>query len=95
MTRPSAPMHPAGGVAWTADGEGGGRVYVATVPSGPIAVLEGTAALVWELALEGPRATLAERVAAATGQSVSTVEDTVADFVARLLEQGLLEDDGQ
>lgn len=94
MTTTSAPLGLGRGVAWTTDTGNGGRVYVASVPNGPIAVFEGTAALIWELALQGPRETLVERVASATEQPVATVHDDVVDFVRRLLEQGWL-DEGQ
>lgn len=75
------------GVAWTRHD---GRVYVAAVPAGPIAVLEGTAALIWELALDGPGTTLTERVAGVTGQPVDTVREDVTTFVGQLVDGGWL-----
>ena len=53
---------PASGVAVV---EYEGAVYVAELPDGPIAVLDGVAAVIWTEACAGDRETVAERVAAA------------------------------
>ncbi|MBO0980987.1 PqqD family protein [Microbacterium sp. SD291] len=68
----------------------GDSVYVANLPRGPIVVLEGTAALVWKAACSGPADTLAERVAAAVGEDVAAIETGMAEFIADLVERGLL-----
>jgi len=65
-------------------------LYVAALPSGPIHVLNGVAALIWEESLAGSRGDLAARVAAATDASAEEVAGDVAVFVDGLLERGLL-----
>lgn len=79
-------------VAWTSEpGEGGTlRIYVAPVPHGPVLVLEGSSAVIWQLAVTGPEAGLAERVGLAMDQPVDVVRDEVAAFVVHLVERGLL-----
>nr|NLI51551.1 PqqD family protein [Propionibacterium sp.] len=68
-------------------------VYLASLPAGPIRVLTGSAALIWEAAqgrnLDG---TVAE-VLAATGGSPVEVRPDVEAFVAQLVTLGLLESD--
>ena len=87
MSTGSGALRVSDGVAWTRHD---GRVYVAAVPAGPIAVLEGTAALIWELALDGSGTTLTERVAVATGQPVDMVREDVITFVRQLMDSGWL-----
>lgn len=65
-------------------------VYVAALPDGPIHVLDGVAALIWDESLAGSRRDLAARVAAATGSYAEAVSESVADFVDGLLARGLL-----
>jgi hypothetical protein len=65
-------------------------VYVAPLPDGPILVLEGTAALVWETALGSSREAVAERVAAATAMPIDDIRAEVDGFLERLVAQGLL-----
>jgi hypothetical protein len=68
-----------------------GVVYAASIPDGPIVVLDGSAALIWsELAHGGP-GTIAERVADATGTSVDAVRADVDAFVEQLIGLGLIE----
>lgn len=73
--------------------EGAPLVYVACLPGGPIVVLRGTAALVWQEALDGPESTLVERVAQRIGADAEApnIEADVMAFVENLLAEGLLE----
>ena len=52
-------------------------VYAAPLPDGPIAVLDGIAAFIWDEALESEREIIASRVAAATGRPVAEIEAAV------------------
>ncbi|MGR0218617.1 PqqD family protein [Agromyces sp. ZXT2-6] len=68
-----------------------GVVYAAPLPSGPIVVLEGVAALIWDEACAGDRATITERVAEATDVAPEAIRADVEVFVADLVARGLLE----
>lgn len=73
-----------------------GTVYVAAVPAGPLVVLGGPAAAIWQAATghygTGDEATgVAERVAEASGTSASEIRDEVEAFVADLVARGYLE----
>ena len=76
-----------------ADDDGVELHYVAQLPSGPMVVLSGTASVIWQEALVGPEAALAERVAARLGHVVSEdeIRAEVAAFVDDLVARGLLE----
>ena len=80
-------FRPAPGVGFI---EQGGMVYAAPLPDGPIVVLDGGAAAIWVAACDGPRRTIAERVAAATGAELAEVRPHVDAFLDELLERGLL-----
>ena len=67
-------------------------VYVARLPDGPILVLNGTAALVWQSAVASKRETIAERIAAATSMPVDGIRTDVEAFLESLIAQGLLVD---
>ena len=84
-------LRPASGVAHLDHGD---VVYAATLPGGPILVLEGGAAAIWAAACDGSRDTIAERVAEATGAEVADVRSEVGSFVDELLTLGLLADEG-
>lgn len=71
--------------------EDGGIVYAARLPGGPIVVLEGIAALIWDEAFVGDRETIPDRVAAATDAAPDTIRADVDAFVADLVARGLLE----
>lgn len=77
------------GVAWiTAES----AAYVAHIPSGPIVVLTGPAAVIWdELAIDGDVATLTQRVTARMSDVPPDADATVEQVVERLQEEGLLE----
>ena len=65
-------------------------VYAARLPDGPIVVLDGGAAAIWVEACDGPRSTLADRVAAVTDAAVDDIRDDVESFVDELLRRDLL-----
>lgn len=83
MTR----LRPAPGVGTVDDGD---TVYAALLPDGPIVVLDGVAALIWVEACEGERATIVDRVAAATDAATDAIRPEVERFVADLVARGLL-----
>ena len=68
-----------------------GTVYAARLPAGPIVVLDGIAALIWNEACSGERATITERVAEATDVAPDAIRADVDGFVADLVARGLLE----
>ena len=72
----------------------GGVIYAATLPDGPIFVLDGGAAAIWAAACSGPRESVAERVASMTGADTEEVARYVETFVGELLQRGLLVSDG-
>lgn len=72
----------------------GDVIYAAPLPDGPIFVLDGGAAAIWAAACDGPRETVAERVASMTGVGVGEVAAYVETFVDELLQRGLLVLDG-
>ncbi|WP_308467505.1 PqqD family peptide modification chaperone [Rathayibacter soli] len=79
---------PAPGVAWMTLDD---TAYVARMPSGPIIVLGGPAAVIWdELATDGDFATLTARVAERMTDVPSDADATVMDVVASLSNEGLL-----
>lgn len=65
-------------------------VYIARLPDGPILVLEGAAALIWNGACSGSRESLTDRLASGLGAPDEDVKQSVEDFVEHLLEQRLL-----
>ena len=66
-------------------------LYVATLPDGPIIVLDGISALIWDEACAGDRETIVDRVAAATDATTEAIRADVEAFVAELVARGLLE----
>ena len=68
-----------------------GVVYAARLPDGPPLVLADAGAVVWAAVVPGGLLRdVEERVAAATGQSVPVVRTGVQDFVAGLVDAGVL-----
>lgn len=65
-------------------------VYVAPLPHGPIIVLAGISAFIWESSLEHDRDDIAVHVAAATQLSVSVVAGPIDAFVDELVRRGVL-----
>ena len=73
-----------------AEVEAAGTVYVANVWSGPIVVLEGSAAVIWQQAMAGDLETIPDRVAAITGADLDLITPEVEGFVRDLVGRGLL-----
>ena len=65
-------------------------LYVATLPDGPIIVLDGIAGLIWDEACAGDRRTIVDRVAALTDAAPEAIRADVEAFVADLVARGLL-----
>jgi hypothetical protein len=66
-------------------------VYLARLPDGPIYVLEGSAAAIWDASLqEDDSQSLVSRVAALFGQSAEEVETGTKAFLEELVRGGLL-----
>jgi hypothetical protein len=77
-----------------ADGVGvevlGDAVYAAPLPDGPIMVLEGIAALIWREATAQPRESVADVVAATTGEDAASIRPSVDGFIDEMVSRGLL-----
>ncbi len=71
----------------------GDTVYAARLPDGPIVVLDGVAALIWNEACSGDRESIADRVAGATDTAPEAIRGDVHAFLADLLARGLLVQD--
>jgi hypothetical protein len=67
-----------------------GVVYVALLPRGPIAVLDGTAAVIWRASSTGPLESTADRVAHTMGWDAGEIRESVDSFVGGLVAQGLI-----
>lgn len=67
-----------------------GVVYVAVLPRGPIAVLDGTAAAIWRVISTGPLESTADRVARTMGWDAVEIRESVDTFVGGLVAQGLI-----
>lgn len=70
----------------------GTAVYLAHLPAGPIVVLEGAAAVIWDEGTAPPAAGWVERVAESVGQPVELIAADVDRFVADLHAHDLIED---
>lgn len=68
----------------------GETVYLAVLPGGPITVLEGSAAVIWRAACDGPLAETADRVAPQVGIDADAIRGEVDSLVDRLVSEGLL-----
>jgi len=80
------------------DSDGGTlTIYVAPLPDGPIRVLTGAAAVIWQVATQGPdsddemTASVAGRVARLVAEDQADIEPHVDSFLAELVAAGLLE----
>jgi hypothetical protein len=81
---------PAPGLAWTTADD---HAYVARMPSGPIVVLSGPAAVIWdELTVDGDTATLTARVTARLTNAPDDADAIVHHVVEQLRSDGLLAD---
>lgn len=65
-------------------------LFLATLPDGPIVVLEGPAALVWDCAVGAERAEVATNIAALTNSDVDEIAADVEAAIFTLVEVGLL-----
>jgi hypothetical protein len=72
-----------------ADPGGLGRVYLTTLPDGPLVVLEGSSALIWRQAQE--EGDLVTSVARLVGENPQAIRAEVERFVEALVAHGLLE----
>lgn len=70
--------------------EEGEVVYVAPLPDGPILALDGTAGVIWRVALKHPRTSIARFVARRVGVRPDDIAAEVDRFVEDLIARGLL-----
>ncbi|MBC9821902.1 PqqD family protein [Terrabacter sp. MAHUQ-38] len=77
------------GVTVSDDGQ---TVYLAHLPAGPILVLEGAAAVIWDEGTTAPAEGWVERVAASVGEPSAAIWADVEAFVSDLRERRLIED---
>jgi hypothetical protein len=77
-------------ISRVASWDDGEAVYVASLPRGPIAVLDGPAAVIWRAFVAGNRETTASRVAEAAGVGPDDVRPAVEEFLSQLDQAGLL-----
>ncbi len=68
-----------------------GAVFLAPLPTGPIARLEGSAATIWQAAVSVPAADVVEHVAAEFGVDAATIGPDVEAFLDDLQARGFLE----
>jgi coenzyme PQQ synthesis protein D (PqqD) len=75
-----------------ADADVGATVYLATLPDGPVQVLNGVASLIWlEATAAKAEDDVHERVAALVDQAPDLIRADVESFVDQLVRSGLLE----
>jgi hypothetical protein len=72
--------------------DGGQTIYLAHLPAGPILLLEGAAAVIWDEGTTAPTDGWLERVAASVGQPLTAIAADVEAFVTDLRERRLIED---
>jgi hypothetical protein len=84
-------LRPGPGVAVIEDDDG--AVYIASLPEGPIHVLDGVAAVIWAVARGTDRARIAQEVAEVTAADLGEVRVEVEAFIDDLITRGLLEAD--
>jgi hypothetical protein len=73
------------------DDEAGVVVYLASLPDGPIQVLNGVASLIWLEATETDTPIgVVERIAALVDRPPESIRTEVDSFLAHLIETGLL-----
>jgi hypothetical protein len=75
--------------------EEGDTVYAARLPDGPILVLDGVAALVWDAARRNRRREVAHEVAEATGADLAAIRPVIDAFIDDLVDRGLLVADAE
>jgi hypothetical protein len=69
------------------------RVYLTPLPYGPLVVLEGNSAAIWQEAQDEESGALVERLAAENGLPVEEIRDDVETFLVQLVDTGLLRRD--
>jgi hypothetical protein len=69
------------------------RVYLTPLPYGPLVVLEGNSAAIWQEAQDDETGTLVERLAAENGLPAEDIRDDVERFLDQLVDTGLLRRD--
>ena len=69
------------------------RVYLTLLPSGPLVVLEGSGAAIWQEAQDDESGGLVERLAAENGLRAEEIRDDVERFLVQLVNTGLLRRD--
>ena len=75
-----------------ADADAGATVYLATLPDGPVQVLNGVASLIWlEATAANDEGDVHERVAALVDQAPDAIRADVDSFVDQLVHSGFLE----
>jgi hypothetical protein len=87
-------VHPADVGVVVADADNGEplTVYLATLPDGPVQVLNGVASLIWlEATAQGMENDLVERVAALVDTPPDGIRADVGSFVDHLVTAGYLE----
>lgn len=67
-----------------------GIVYLAPLPQGPIAVLDGTAAVIWRHAIGHSRTEVVERLAEVWGFDRAAIQRDIDEFIDALVERDLL-----
>ncbi|MEJ1090738.1 hypothetical protein [Microbacterium istanbulense] len=65
-------------------------VYVASLPDGPILVLDGPSALAWRTACTRGADAVSQVVAEATGEDAGTIAPYLERFLSDLVDRGLL-----
>ena len=69
------------------------RVYLTPLPYGPLVVLEGNSAAIWQGAQGDESGALVERLAAESGLLAEEIRDDVERFLDQLVGAGLLRRD--
>ena len=82
-------------VAVEAEPSADGRVYLATLPDGPLVCLEGSATVIWREAIGSRASEVAARVAERVGVPVAEVGPDVERFLTELAARGFLVEDAR
>lgn len=71
-------------------GERLSRVYLTLLPYGPLVVLEGSGAAIWQEAQADDSASLVDRMSMAAGLPAEDIRDDIESFLEQLVGAGLL-----
>ena len=66
------------------------RVYLSVLPNGPLVVLEGSGAAIWQEAQVDAPSSIVDRLSAAAGLPADDIRDDVESFLEELVRAGLL-----